>query len=100
MSQQYITSLRANYSVFAALLALLAATIGIAYIDLGSWNLPVALLIASVKAALIVLVFMHVRHSHRVTWVFSSAGLLWLVILLSLTMVDFRSRGWLGIEGK
>ena len=100
MSQQHITSLRTSYAVFLTLLALLAATIGMAYIDVGMWNLPIAMVIAAVKAAMIVLVFMHVRHSHRLTWVFSSAGLLWLVILLSLTMVDINTRGWLGIEGK
>jgi cytochrome c oxidase subunit IV len=100
MSQQHISSLRANFAVFAALLALLGATVGLAYVDLGKWNLFVALAIAAVKAALIVLIFMHVRYSHRLVWVFSSAGLLWLTILLVLTLVDYGSRGWLGIEGK
>jgi cytochrome c oxidase subunit IV len=100
MSQQHIASLRVNYAVFVALMALLAATVGLAYLDLGPANLPIAMGIAAVKAALIVLVFMHVRYSHRLTWVFSSAGLLWLLILISLTVVDYRSRDWLGIDGK
>ncbi len=100
MSQQHITSMQTSYAVFLALLALLAATIGMAYLDVGMWNFPITMVIAAVKAALIILVFMHVRHSHRLIWVFSSAGLLWLAILLSLTMVEIHSRGWSGIEGK
>ena len=100
MSQQHITSLRASYSVFGALMALLAATVGFAYLDLGPWNFPIAMIIAATKAALIALIFMHVRYSHRLTWVFSTAGLLWLLILIALTMTDYLSRGWLGIDGK
>ena len=100
MSQQHIASLRVNYAVFLALMALLAATVGFAYLDLGPWNFPIAMVIAAVKAALIVMVFMHVRYSHRLTWVFSTAGLFWLAILIALTMTDYLSRGWLGIDGK
>lgn len=100
MSLQHIAPLRLNYFVFGALMLLLVLTVGIAYVDLGWWNFPVSMLIAAVKAVMIVLVFMHVRYSHRLTWVFSSAGLLWLAIMLILTIVDYRSRGWLPIEGK
>ena len=39
-----------------------------------------------------VLFFMHVRHSSRLTWVFASAGLFWLLILLSLTISDVLTR--------
>ena len=44
--------------------------------------------------------FMHVKYSNRLTLVFSGAALLWLAILLTLTMTDFTSRGWLDIAGK
>jgi len=86
--------------VFAALLVLLLATVGAAYLDLGRGNLPVALTIAAVKAALIMMFFMHVRYSNRLTLVFSGAALLWLGILLTLTTTDFSSRDWLHIAGK
>ncbi len=97
---QHVVPLRMNLIIFAALMVLLLTTIGAAYLDLGRGNLPVALLIAAVKATLIVLFFMHVKYSNRLTWIFSGAALLWLTILLSLTMSDFLSRGWLQIAGK
>lgn len=100
MSQQHIASLKTSYAVFGALMVLLGLTVGVAYVDLGPFNLPISMLIAAVKAALIVLVFMHVRYSHRLTWVFAGASLLWLAALLILTLVDFMTRGWLPIEGK
>ena len=100
MSQQHISSLKVNFAVAAALMALLALTVGLAYVDLGPFNLPVALLIAAAKGVLIVLFFMHVKYSHRLTWVFAAASLLWLTILLALTLVDFLSRDWLPIAGK
>lgn len=80
--------------VFAALLALMAATVAAAAFDLGALGAPVALGIAAVKAALVVLVFMHVRESSRVVWLFAAAGLAWLAILMSLTLTDYLSRGW------
>ena len=97
---QHIISLRTNYLVFGALLALLALTIGAAYIDLGPWNFPLAMAIAAAKATLILLFFMHVKFSRTLTSVFATAGFLWLAILIALTMNDYLSRAWLPIQGK
>ena len=66
------------------------------FIDLGgNLNTVVAMLIAACKALLVILFFMHVRYSSRLTWVFVSAGFFWLMILLSLTLADVLSRHWL-----
>ena len=54
----------------------------------------VAMSIASAKALLVVLYFMHVRYSVRLTWVFVAAGLLWLAILIAITVGDYVGRGW------
>jgi len=94
---QHTVSLEANFAVFAALLGLLCATIGAAYLDMGT---AVALLIAVGKALLIMLYFMHMRYSKRLTWVFAGAAFLWLAILIALSMSDFLTRDWLGIDGK
>ncbi len=109
MSQQPI-SLRTNFVVFGALMLLLVLTVGAAYVDLealhigglrlGGLHFPAAMLIAGVKAALIILYFMHVRYSNRLTWVFSGAAFIWLGILLALSLSDYLSRGWLDIGGK
>jgi cytochrome c oxidase subunit 4 len=65
-SEEHI-SVKGYFAVFLALMALLVVTVVFGYIDLGRWTLAVAMLIASVKGALIVLYFMHVKYSVR--WV-------------------------------
>ena len=83
---------RTYYSAFAALLALLVATVLIAQLDLGRWNFPTAAGIATVKGLLIVLFFMHVRYSPPLTWLFAGAGFFWLGILFGLTYSDYATR--------
>jgi cytochrome c oxidase subunit 4 len=91
----YIVSVKTYLSIFAILMALLAATIWVAYIDLGGWNLPLAMAIALVKGGLIVLFFMHVRYGSSLAKVFAGAGFFWLLILLSIAMSDYATRHWL-----
>jgi cytochrome c oxidase subunit 4 len=95
---------RIYFLVFAALMGLLVATVAGAYIKLPEslhWlHLTIALGIAAAKAVLIVMFFMHVRYSNRLTWVFASAAFVWLAILLVFSLSDYASRGWLDIEGK
>lgn len=78
--------------VAVALLALFLLTVGAAFIDLGPYNIVVALTIAVTKAVLVILYFMHVRYSPRVTWVVTAAGFFWLAIMIGLTLSDFLSR--------
>jgi cytochrome c oxidase subunit 4 len=86
--------LRIYYTIFAALLVLTATTVYAAFFDLGPLNNVVAMTIAVAKALLVVLYFMHLRYSSRITWLFAGAGIAWLVILLALTVSDYISRGW------
>ena len=86
--------------VFLSLLALTATTIYVAFIDLGPLNNVVALTIAMVKTLLVVLFFMNARHSTRLTALSVVAGFFWLLILISITMADYASRGWMGVPGK
>jgi cytochrome c oxidase subunit 4 len=96
----HILPVRTYVTVYVALLVLLAATVGAAYIDLGRFNFTLTMIIAVAKAAMIMLIFMHVRYSDRLTWVFSSAAFLWLGILIALTLNDYFTRDWLNIPGK
>ena len=91
---------RIDFVVYGSLMLLLLATVGLALVDLGRWNLVAALAIAGAKAALVLLFFMHAKDGPRVTWLFSTAAALLLAILLILTLADFISRGWGGIPGK
>jgi cytochrome c oxidase subunit 4 len=88
-------SLRTLLVVFAALLAVAALTTALAFVDLGRWSLAVAMALAAFKAALVVLYFMHLRFSARLTWVLAGAGLYALGILFALTLSDVRTRNWL-----
>jgi len=83
---------RTYYTVFAVLLVLLLATVVVAEIDLGPLNFLAAALIATVKAVLIMLFFMHVRYSTPLTWLFAAAGFFWLAILFGLTIADYWTR--------
>jgi cytochrome c oxidase subunit IV len=83
------------YLVFAALMLLLAGTVGVAYIHLGRLNVFAALTIAFIKATLIILYFMHVRYSSRLLWVFVAAGFFWLGIMFALSFSDYLTRDWL-----
>jgi cytochrome c oxidase subunit 4 len=96
MKSDHVVSIKLYSAIFGALLVMTLATAGTAFIDLGgNLNTVVAMLIAACKALLVILFFMHVRYSSRLTWVFVGAGFFWLMILLSLTLADVLSRRWL-----
>ena len=80
--------------VYLALIGFTGLTTGVAFVNLGAMNTVAALAIAVAKMLLIVLFFMHARHSERLTWAVMCAGILWLAILIALTLADFRTRGW------
>ena len=83
---------RLYYTVFGVLLALLVATVIAGALDLGAASLLVAAVIASVKAALILLYFMHVRYSNTLIWAVAGAAFFWLAILFGLTGSDYMTR--------
>jgi cytochrome c oxidase subunit IV len=94
----HILPKRVYYTIFVVLMVATYATVQIAFLDLGAFNAVVALTIAVFKAVLVVLFFMHVRYSTRLTWVVVIGAVFWLVILLALTSGDYltRARGTFG----
>jgi cytochrome c oxidase subunit 4 len=82
------------YAVFAALIVGTALTVIAAFFDMGALNNVVMLAIACAKALLVILFFMHVRWSTRLTWLVVASGFFWLIIMFGLTMTDYLSRGW------
>ena len=90
----HVTPLSTYIFVFLALAAGTLLTWYASTVDLGWWNTPVALLIATVKAVLVILFFMHVIHSTRLTWVIVIASFLWLGTLFVLTFSDYLTRAW------
>lgn len=85
--------LRIYLAVFGALMGLTAATVWIAFYDLGGFNDVAALAIAGTKASLVVLYFMHVIHAGPLVKLAVAAGFLWLFILFAFTLSDFWTRG-------
>jgi cytochrome c oxidase subunit 4 len=79
-------------AVFVALLVLTAVTVGVARIDLGPFNTPVALAIAVVKALLVILFFMHVKYGPRLNALVIAAAVFWLFHLVVGTVVDYYAR--------
>ena len=82
------------YAIFGALMVLTAITVAVAFVNLGSWNFPVALGVAITKATLVVLFFMHVKYSSRMTKMVVGMAFFFLACLFGLTMTDYLSRGW------
>ena len=98
--KQHIASVQTNVTIFGVLMILLFATLGAAVLPLGLLHFPTAMAIATAKAILIVMYFMHVKYSHRLTAIICAASFLWLGIMIALTLSDYLSRGWLDIPGK
>ncbi|MXY98627.1 MAG: oxidase [Gemmatimonadetes bacterium] len=85
----------ANYlTIFTALLVLTAVTVWAATMELGFLNTPVAMFIASVKAVLVILYFMHLKFSPGQTKLAAAAAIFWLLILLIITFFDYIGRTW------
>jgi cytochrome c oxidase subunit 4 len=82
------------YGIFASLMVLTAVTVGVAFVHLGRLNFPVAIAIAITKATLVILFFMHVKYSSRLTKMVVGMAIFFLAILLLLTLTDYLSRGW------
>jgi cytochrome c oxidase subunit 4 len=91
----HVAPKRLYYLIFLALMIGTGLTVLVAKFDLGPLNNIVMLSVACTKALLVILYFMHVRWSSRLTWVVAGSGFFWLLILFSITMTDYMSRGWI-----
>jgi cytochrome c oxidase subunit 4 len=90
---EHIVPTRVYYLIFLILMICTGITVAVAYLDLGPLNTIVALAIAVFKAVLVVLFFMHVKYSSRLTWAVIAGGVFWLLILLTI-MGDYLTRAW------
>jgi cytochrome c oxidase subunit 4 len=89
---EHIVSPKVYVGIFLSLMVLTAATVVAAYVNLGPFNIVIALAIASVKATLVVLYFMHARYSPNRTHLVIIAAVFWLAIMLALTLSDYVTR--------
>ena len=80
--------------ILFALLVGTALTIWASYVDMGVWNPIIAIAIACTKATLVVLFFMHVKYSSKLTVLTVGAGVFMFLTLISMTLADYISRAW------
>ena len=80
--------------ILFSLLVGTALTVWASYVDLGIWNPIIALAIACTKATLVVLFFMHVKYSSKLTMLTVGAGIFMFLTLISMTLADYISRAW------
>src|SRR5215467_7762918 len=93
---EHIVPVRIYITIFMALLAGTALTVTAAFYDFPwQFNTLIALTIATAKATLVVLYFMHVRYSVRLVWVILAAALFWMAIMFALTFSDYWTRDWI-----
>ena len=90
---EHIMSGKLYYVIWIALMCLTVITAAISFVDLGPLNTVVALVIATVKALLVVLFFMHVKYtSEKLTKIVIVSAIFWLFLLLALSMADYATR--------
>src|SRR5205085_12345816 len=91
---EHVVSTRLYYAIWITLLVLTGITAGVAFVDLGQFNTIVALSIATLKAVLVVLFFMHLKYTNeKMSKVAVISALFWLVLLLALSLTDYGWRG-------
>jgi cytochrome c oxidase subunit IV len=92
---EHVSTLGQSVAIWAALIVCTILTAAVAFVDLGPANTVVALGIATFKAILVVLFFMHVKYTHeKLTGLVIASAIFFLFILLSLSMADFATRLW------
>ncbi len=84
-------------AVLGVLLVLTGLTVAVSYVDLGAFNVWLALGIASTKASLVLLFFMHIRDEGRLVVLSFLGTVLFLAIMIAFTFCDVAFRGHIGI---
>lgn len=93
-------SIRTYGLVFAGLLLLALVTTLIGMLDLGPFNMVIAITIAAAKASFIAAFFMQALYEGKIVRIIVTGGVVWFLIMVTLTLGDYMSRGWVGLPGK
>lgn len=93
-TEGHIVSPKIYVLIFLALLVGTALTIGASFVEMGPFNPIIAIAIAVAKATLVVLFFMHVKYSAKLTKLAVGAGVFMFLVLVGMTLSDYISRAW------
>jgi len=91
-NEPHVASFGSYLAIFGTLMVLTAITVAASRVDLGPLNVWIALLIAMVKASIVVLFFMHVKYSSPLIKLTAACGFIWLVFMFGLTFADYIGR--------
>lgn len=97
--RQHVIPSSVYVGIWAALMVLTATTVFASFIELHEWNIVLALVIATIKATLVALFFMHLYYSSKLTKVTMIAAIFFLFLLLALSMTDYLTRNWMTNPG-
>ncbi|HSC34576.1 MAG TPA: cytochrome C oxidase subunit IV family protein [Thermodesulfobacteriota bacterium] len=90
--RNHITGNKTYVIVWAALMVMTAVTVYVSYINFGILNIVIALVVASIKASIVALYFMHLKFEDSITWVFALFPLSLLALLIGMTITDTFTR--------
>ncbi|MEW6145461.1 MAG: cytochrome C oxidase subunit IV family protein [Thermodesulfobacteriota bacterium] len=90
--EHHITSNKTYIIVWVALMVMTAITVYVSYINFGMLNIVIALVVASIKASIVALYFMHLKFEDSITWVFALFPLSLLALLIGMTITDTFTR--------
>jgi cytochrome c oxidase subunit 4 len=91
---EHVVPTKTYIAIWATLMVMTLVTTLVAFVDLGRFNAVLALAIATFKASLVVLFFMHAKYAPRLMRVVIVAGIFWLLLLLAFSEVDYLTRLW------
>lgn len=98
--EHHIIPLRTYFKVFGALMVLTALTVITAQVDLGGWaNIVLAMFIATIKASLVLMFFMHLYYDNKTNLIFFLGSVLFLIIFITFTLIDVDYRDKIYKEG-
>ena len=84
----HVVSFKTTTTILICLLVLTAITVFIAQIDFGEWNIVVAMAIASLKASLVIMFFMHGRYENRILWIYILIPFILVAVMLAGVFID------------
>jgi cytochrome c oxidase subunit 4 len=97
--RQHVIPTSIYVGIWAVRMVFTGVTVFASFLELGDWNIVLALTIATIKATLVVLFFMHLYYSSKLTKVTMIAAIFFLFLLLALSMTDYLTRSWLTNPG-
>jgi len=92
MSENHTVPFKTYLSVLIALLILTVVTVAVAQVDFGAWNAFIAMFIASVKGALVLLYFMHLKYDDKSYLVIFLVGVFFIAIIFLFSSFDIVTR--------